>query len=308
MTTTRKSTFATSGLAVLAGGLLLVGCGKKPSSGDPNTENDGRKEAVEIQNAGSDTMVNLALAWAEEYKKVKPEVSVSVAGGGSGTGVAALISGTTDIANCSRAMKVSELTKARKENGSAPKQHIMGLDALAIYVHAENPLNEITIEQLAKIYAEDASITMWSELGIEPPGGNDEIIRISRQSNSGTYAYFKEAVIPEGKEFKLGTRDLHGSKDVVELIGNTPSAIGYSGMGYATSHVKMLKVAIKKGDTPYAPTLQNALDKKYPIARPLFMYTSGEPSGHIKSYIDWCLSEAGQKIVVDSGYIPAPKD
>lgn len=307
MTTTRKSTYAASGLAVLAGGLLLVGCGKKPSSGDPATENDGGKEAVEIQNAGSDTMVNLALAWAEEYKKVKPEVNVSVGGGGSGTGVAALISGTTDIANCSRAMKTLELAKARKTHGTAPKQHIMGLDALAIYVHADNPLEEITITDLGKIYAEGDAITKWSDLGISPPNGKDEIIRISRQSNSGTYVYFKEAVIPEGKEFKLGTLDLHGSKDVVELIGNTPSAIGYSGMGYATSHVKMLKVSLKEGDTPYAPTLQNALDKKYPISRPLFMYTIGEPAGHIKEYIDWCFSDVGQKIVVDSGYIPAPK-
>ena len=305
---TQMSFIKVNGLAALAGGILLVGCGGGTPEEKSGTNSNGGAGQLEIQNAGSDTMVNLALAWAEEYKKIKPEINVSVAGGGSGTGVAALISGTTDIANCSRAMKVSELTKARKENGSAPEQHIMGLDALAIYVHEANPLNEITIEQLGKIYAEDASITKWSQLGIQPPGGNDEIIRISRQSNSGTYAYFKEAVIPEGKEFKLGTRDLHGSKDVVELIGNTPSAIGYSGMGYATSHLKMLKDAIKKRDTPYAPTLQNALDKKYPIARPLFMYTSGEPSGHIKSYIDWCLSEAGQKIVVDSGYIPAPKD
>ena len=182
----------------------------------------------------------------------------------------------------------------------------MGLDALAVYVHADNPLEEITIEQIGMIYAEDGNITKWSQLGVTPPGGNDEIIRISRQSNSGTYVYFKETVIPEGKEFKLGTRDLHGSKDVVELIGTTPSAIGYSGMGYATSHVKMLKVAIKKGDPAHGPSLQNAIDKKYPISRPLYMYTVGEPTGDIKSYIDWCLSDAGQKIVVDSGYIPAP--
>ena len=303
MTSTQISTFAIHGLTILAGGLLLTGCGKKTTGGNQDASN-----SMEIQNAGSDTMVNLALAWAEEYKKIKPEVSVSVAGGGSGTGVAALISGTTDIANCSRAMKTMELAKARKTRGTPPKQYIMGLDALAIYVHADNPLEEITVEQLGQIYAEGDAITKWSELGIQPPNGKDEIIRISRQSNSGTYVYFKEAVIPEGKEFKLGTRDLHGSKDVVELVGNTPSAIGYSGMGYATSHVKMLKVSQKKGDTPFAPTLQNALDKKYPIARPLFMYTIGEPAGHIKSYIDWCLSDAGQKIVVDSGYIPAPNN
>jgi|TARA_B100001094_G_scaffold323998_2_gene375848 phosphate transport system substrate-binding protein len=293
-----------SGLIVLSAALIfLPGCGKKISNGDQNT---GADKVTEIQNAGSDTMVNVALAWAEEYKKLKPNINVAVAGGGSGTGIAALINGTTDIVNSSRAMKRTEISKSKNTHNQTPKQHIMGLDALAVYVHADNPLEEITIEQIGMIYAEDGNITKWSQLGVTPPGGNDEIIRISRQSNSGTYVYFKETVIPEGKEFKLGTRDLHGSKDVVELIGTTPSAIGYSGMGYATSHVKMLKVAIKKGDPAHGPSLQNAIDKKYPISRPLYMYTVGEPTGDIKSYIDWCLSDAGQKIVVDSGYIPAP--
>jgi phosphate transport system substrate-binding protein len=293
-----------SGLIVLSAALIfLPGCGKKISNGDQNT---GADKVTEIQNAGSDTMVNVALAWAEEYKKLKPNINVAIAGGGSGTGIAALINGTTDIVNSSRAMKRTEISKSKNTHNQTPKQHIMGLDALAVYVHADNPLEEITIEQIGMIYAEDGNITKWSQLGVTPPGGNDEIIRISRQSNSGTYVYFKETVIPEGKEFKLGTRDLHGSKDVVELIGTTPSAIGYSGMGYATSHVKMLKVAIKKGVPAHGPSLQNAIDKKYPISRPLYMYTVGEPTGDIKSYIDWCLSDAGQKIVVDSGYIPAP--
>ncbi len=299
-----KIRYKISGLIALSVAMtLLSGCGKKVSSKDQNT---GSSNITEIQNAGSDTMVNLALAWAEQYKKIEPNINVAVAGGGSGTGIAALINGTTDIVNSSRAMKRTEISKSKNTHNQTPKQHIMGLDALAVYVHVDNPLEEITIEQLGLIYAEDGNITKWSQLGITAPGGNDEIIRISRQSNSGTYVYFKETVIPEGKEFKLGTRDLHGSKDVVELIGTTPSAIGYSGMGYATSHVKMLKVALKKGDPAYGPSLQNAMDKKYPIARPLYMYTVGEPTGHIKSYIDWCLSDAGQKIVVDSGYIPAP--
>ena len=253
-------------------------------------------------------MVNLAQAWAEAYGAVNSNVDVAVAGGGSGTGIAALINGTADIANCSRAMKSTELAKAKNTHGTDPKQHVMGLDALAVYVHKDNPLNEITIEQLGGIYGEEGTITKWSQLGVKSSDGNDEIIRISRQSNSGTYVYFKETVVAEGKELKLGSRDLHGSKDVVELVGNTPSAIGYSGMGYATDHVKMLNVAVKKGETPHAPTLQNALDKKYPISRPLYMYTVGEPAGHIKSYIDWCLTDAGQKIVVDNGYIPAPKN
>ena len=293
------------GLTVLASTLILVGCGKKTTNGDQSA---GGGNSVEIQNAGSDTMVNLAQAWAEAYGAANNNVDVAVAGGGSGTGIAALINGTADIANCSRAMKSSELTKSVDTHGQDPKQHVMGLDALAVYVHKDNPLDEITIEQLGGIYGEDGAITKWSQLGVKSSDGNDEIIRISRQSNSGTYVYFKETVVPKGKEFKLGSRDLHGSKDVVELVGNTPSAIGYSGMGYATDHVKMLKVALKKGEVYYAPSLQNSLDKKYPIARPLYMYTTGEPAGHIKSYIDWCLTDAGQKIVVDNGYIPAPKN
>ena len=305
MTATQISTFATRGLAILAGGLLLAGCGKKTSGGNQDASGGN---SIEIQNAGSDTMVNLAQAWAEAYGAANNNVGVAVAGGGSGTGIAALINGTADIANCSQAMKSSELTKAVDTHGQDPKQHVMGLDALAVYVHKDNPLDEITIEQLGGIYGEDGAITKWSQLGVKSSDGNDEIIRISRQSNSGTYVYFKETVVPKGKEFKLGSRDLHGSKDVVELVGNTPSAIGYSGMGYATDHVKMLKVALKKGEVYYAPTLQNSLDRKYPIARPLYMYTTGEPTGHIKSYIDWCLTDAGQKIVVDNGYIPAPKN
>jgi phosphate transport system substrate-binding protein len=139
------------------------------------------------------------------------------------------------------------------------------------------------------------------------PNGSDEIIRVSRQSNSGTYYYFREAILGKGRDFRLGSRDMQGSKDVVELVGSTPSAMGYSGMGYATPEVKQLRVARKAGDTAYAPTVENSLNHSYPIARPLFMYTLGEPAGAVKRYIDWVLSPAGQKIVVESGYVPLPK-
>ena len=305
MTTNRKCTLTTCGLTLLAGGLLLVGCGKKTTNG---SQKAGGGNSVEIQNAGSDTMVNIAQAWAEAYGEANSTVDISVAGGGSGTGIAALINGTTDIANCSRAMKNIEKKKAKNTHGKDPQQYIMGLDALAVYVHKDNPLNEITIEQLGQIYGEDGRITKWSQLGIKPNDGHDEIIRISRQSNSGTYVYFKETVVPKGKEFKLGSRDLHGSKDVVEIIGNTPSAIGYSGMGYATDHVKMLKVSSKQGQVAYTPNIENVVNKTYPISRPLYMYTLGVPTSRVKTYIDWCLSDAGQKIIIDNGFIPAPKN
>ena len=185
-----------------------------------------------------------------------------------------------------------------------PKEHIVGMDALAVYVHKDNPLDTITIVQLGQIFGEDGGITKWSQLGIEAPGGKDEIIRVSRQSNSGTYVYFKETVVAKGKEFKQGSLDLHGSKDVVELVGKTPSVIGYSGMGYATDHVKMLTVSQKDGAEAYKPSMENAMSKKYPIARPLFMYTLGTPEGAVKTYLEWCLGADGQKVVVDNGYIP----
>jgi len=253
-------------------------------------------------------MVNVAQAWAEEYAKLEPSVSVEVSGGGSGTGIAALINGTVDIANCSRRMKQEEIDRARQNTGKEPKEFVVGHDALAIYVHKDNPLNEITLEQLAKIYGEGGKIEKWSQLGIaNPKCENDEIIRISRQSNSGTYHYFRNALLGDQGDFKLGSRDLHGSKDVVELVERTPCALGYSGMGYATERVKKLKVAKKAGDPAYEPIVETTINGTYPIARPLLMYSLGEPAGEVKKYLDWIYSETGQKIVGETGYVPLPK-
>ncbi len=258
-----------------------------------------------IQNTGSDTMANLAQAWAEAYDKVDPNVSVEVSGGGSGTGIAALISGTVDIANCSRKMEPEEIAKTKQNTGSDPKEYKVGYDALAVYVHKSNPIEELTLEQLAEIYAENGKITKWSELGIKlPEGFPAEIIRVSRQSNSGTYHYFREAILGKGHDFKLGSRDLHGSKDVVELVSKTPGAIGYSGMGYATHEVKMVKIKKKASDPAYAPSVESTLNGTYPISRPLYMYTLGNPKPAIQKYIDWLHSEEGQKIVTECGYVP----
>jgi len=284
--------------------VLVIGCGKKAE----DQETDGADKTV-IQNSGSDTMVNLAQAWAEEYAHIEPSVSVEVSGGGSGTGIAALINGTVDIANCSREMEPEEIEKAKQNTGKEPQEFTVGYDALAVYVHKDNPLKEITIEQLAEIYGEGGKITQWSQLGLTHPScTNDEIIRVSRQSNSGTYHYFREALLGKERDFKLGSRDLHGSKDVVELVERTPCAIGYSGMGYATDRVKMLKVGKKTGEPAYEPTLETALKGTYPIARPLYMYSLGKPTGEAKKYLEWIYSEAGQKIVEKSGYVPLPED
>ena len=256
-----------------------------------------------IQNKGSDTLVNVAQAWAEAYPKVNPDVAVAVSGGGSGTGIAAMINGTVDVANASRQMKEKEL-KMAADNGQQPVEHVVGFDALAVFIHSNNPLESLAISQLSDIYGRDSKVTKWSELGLEVPGcDSDEIVVVSRQNNSGTYAYFKKAVLGKGK-YRTGTLDMHGSKDVVDLVEKTPCAIGYSGLAYATDHIKMACIASEAGSDCVDPSVKTASDRSYPIARPLFMYTNGEPQGVIKEYIDWILSDEGQCILFNKGYAP----
>jgi phosphate transport system substrate-binding protein len=258
-----------------------------------------------IQNTGSDTMVNLAQAWAEEYAQVEPGVSVEVSGGGSGTGIAALINGTADLVNSSRKIEPEELAKASASSHGAPTEYILGFDALAVYVHRASPLEVASLPQLADIYGEHGRTVRWTQLiGGASPCASDEIIRVSRQSNSGTFQYFREALVGKEGDLKLGSIDLHGSKDVVELIGRTPCAIGYSGMGYVTGQVKMLQIARKQGEPAFAPTVDNTLSRKYPIARPLFVYARGGVSDETKRYVAWLQSEAGQAIVAQTGYVP----
>lgn len=288
-------------IVALAAVLVINSCS---STGDSSSTRKADKQFI-IKNKGSDTMVNLAQAWAEAYTGISQTASVEVSGGGSGTGIAALINGTVDIANCSRQIKPMELAQAAENTGKVPHEFIVGYDALAVYVHEHNPLDRITISELAEIYGEKGEITKWSQLGVAHAAcQSDKIIRISRQSNSGTYFYFREALLGKRRDFGLGSLDLHGSKDVVEVVERTPCAIGYSGMGYATEHVKMLAVATAPGESYYAPNLENVLAKTYPIARPLYMYSLGEPTGAVKVYLDWILSAEGQKIVEKLGFVP----
>ena len=274
---------------------LFVNCSKR--QGD-----SGKNGPAAIQVKGSDTMVNVAQAWAEEYQKVAADVAVEVSGGGSGVGIAALEKGTIDIANASRNMKTEEFDLAKKNTGKEPREIVCGFDAMAVYVNKDNPLNEISLDQLKQIYAEGGTVTKWSQLGVKIPGASDdEIVRISRQSSSGTYEFFREHVLRK-VDFKLGSRDMNGSKEVVELVTSTKTAIGYSGMGYATGEVKMLNIKTEAG--VFAPTVENTVNKTYPLARSLLMYTLGEPEGAVKNYIDWILSDAGQAIVKDNGYVP----
>ncbi len=272
--------------------LAIVPCG---GGGD-------REQRALIQNKGSDTLLNVAQAWAEAYSTVNPDVAVAVTGGGSGTGISAMINGSVDIANASRKMREEEMEAARG-NGVQPVEFIVGYDALAVYLHANNPIESMSLAQLRAVYGEDGTATRWADLGVSVPGcDSDEIVVVSRQNNSGTYVYFKETVLGDEIEYKLGSRDMHGSKDVVDLVENTPCAIGYSGLAYATDHVRMPCISVDEAGECVAPSVATAVDGSYPIARPLLMYTAGEPQGAVKTYMDWIRSPDGQCVIQDRGY------
>jgi phosphate transport system substrate-binding protein len=278
--------------------IALPGCwhaGGGENGADPTT----------IRMEGSDTMVNLAQAWAEKYHQQHPDVSVQVLGGGSGVGVASLTDGNCDMANTSRRMKPEETEKVRARQGAKPLEHIVGYDAMGIYVHPGNPIESISLGELAEVFGDGGTIRRWSELGVDmPPRVPDRIIRVSRQNSSGTYSYFREHVLGRKRDMGLGALEANGSKDAVALVSRTPCAIGYSGMGYATPGVKMVSVARKKGEPGIEPTLENAKADKYPITRPLLIYTVGEPTGPLKEYLAWILSPSGQKTVAQLGYVP----
>ena len=281
--------------------LFSSGCGSKDNANSGAGEQTASSQTIQVE--GSDTMVNLAQAWSEKYQDENSDITIEVSGGGSGVGISSLIQGLADMANASRKMKDKEKARAENELGVAPAEYIVGQDALAVYVHKDNPLEEITLEQLEAIYADGGNISKWSELGVTVPGGADEIVRVSRQNNSGTYAYFREAVLQDN-DFKLGSIDLSGSSDVVSMVEKTVSSIGYSGMGYATDNVKMLKIKKTDDSDAVAPKAENVINGTYPIARPLLIYTAGEPEGALKTYLDWIMGENGQAIISEMGYVP----
>lgn len=283
-----------SGLLTL---VLLAACGGR--SDESNLKTDG---AQTIENKGSDTIVNLALAWAEAYADVRPEVRISVTGGGSGTGIAAMINGTVDIANASRKMKPEEVEEARA-NGIEPVEHIIAGDAIAVVVHPSNPVDGLSIAQLSAIFT--GQITNWREVG----GQDRPIVLLSRESNSGTHVYFLERVVREGiKEddrlFSPDTLLMPSSEGISNEIRQNPNAIGYDGLGYVTSDQKTLCVIDQPGDRCVPPTVGTVQDSTYPIARPLFMYTAGKPTGAIREYLDWILNLEGQALVRELGFVP----
>jgi len=246
-------------------------------------------------------MLDVAQAWAERYQVVNPAVAIAVSGGGSGVGIAAMIDGTVDISNSSRPIQESE-TEAARANGHDPVEHIVGYDALAVFLHRDNPISAMTFEMIADIYAEDGGAEHWSDLGVAVPGcPSDRIIRVARQNSSGTYAYFRDSALSR-REYKLGALSMNGSSEVVDLVENTPCAIGYSGLAYATAGVKMPCIAKEAGGDCVPPSITTATDQTYPIARPLYMYTAGEAAGDVAAYLDWIMSDEGQCILVEIGY------
>ncbi|KXK15554.1 MAG: putative phosphate ABC transporter substrate binding protein [Chloroflexi bacterium OLB14] len=265
-----------------------------------STQND--VNAIYIQNKGSDTIVNLALAWAETYQAQHADVSISVTGGGTGTGIAALMNGTVDIANASRAIKEEELAEATAK-GIQPLEHIIARDAIAVIVNAENPVSELTLQQISDIYS--GVITNWSEVG----GEDRPIVKLSRETNSGTHVYFLETVLRLGDKenktlFSTDTLLLPSSEGIIVEVRQNPNAIGYDGLGYVPHDVKMIAIAEEVGGDYVLPSIASVNDKTYPIARDLYMYTNGEPVGAVKEYLDWILSDEAQAIVAELGFVP----
>ena len=281
-------------LCVLA--LASVACG---SNGSPAADGTPDNSQV-IENKGSDTLVNLALAWAEAYMQLHPAVRISVTGGGSGTGIAAMINGTVDIANASREMKAEEIAAARA-NGITPVEFTVAQDAIAVVINPANPVTRLTLQQISDIYT--GRITNWREVG----GENRPIVLLSRESNSGTYVYFLENVVRLGQDndwlFSPDTLLMPSSEGISAEIRQNPNAIGYDGLGYVTPDQQVVAVAQDRNSPYVLPGVDTVNDDSYPISRPLFMYTAGQPDGRIKDYLDWILGD-GQALVTTLGFVP----
>ncbi|WP_303774306.1 PstS family phosphate ABC transporter substrate-binding protein [Anaerolinea thermophila] len=289
-------------LWLIAGWILLIlflsSCAPRTAQGEAVPV----AASTSIQNKGSDTIVNLALRWAEAYQELHPDVRISVTGGGSGTGIAALIDGTVDIANASRSMKKEEIEAARAR-GIEPVEHVIARDAIAVIVNPGNPVNQLTLEQISLIY--QGKINNWREVG----GEDRPIVRLSRETNSGTHVYFLEEVIRLGQKdnkalFSRDTLLLPSSEGIITEVRDNPNAIGYDGLGYVTPEVKVLAVA-KTADGPYVlPSVETVNSGAYPISRDLYMYTQKGAGPAVQEYLNWLLSPEAQKIVLELGFVP----
>ena len=286
-------------LAVACVALAFTGgCAGRPSRSGQTAP---RESSTAIQNTGSDTLVNLALAWAERYMTLNPDVRIAVTGGGSGTGIASLINGTVQIANASREMSAEEIAQARK-NGIEPVRFTVALDAIAVVVNPHNPVKGLTLPQISDIYT--GKVHRWTAVA----GDDRPIVLLSRESNSGTYVYFLDQVVRLGDAknkalFSPETLLMPSSEGIGSEVRQNPNAIGYDGLGYVTTDQKMVAVARTDAGPYVLPSARSVLDSTYPVSRPLYMYTAGAPSGEVKRYLDWIMGD-GQELVTELGFVP----
>ena len=245
---------------------------------------------------GSDTMVILGQRWAEKYMAIHKDVVIQVTGGGSGTGISALINGTTDICNASRPMKPAERDKLKQRYGTRGIEIKCALDGLSIYVNEANTVQELSMQQLKDIY--QGKVTNWKQVG----GKDERIILYSRENNSGTYVYFKDNILM-GEDFAPSAQNMPGTAAVVNAVAKDKGGVGYGGAAYGKG-IRELKIKLDDKSQAFAPTLQNIKSGDYPVSRFLFMYVKNKPTGALKEYIDWILSDAGQQIVTNVGYFP----
>ena len=285
-----KQFFTLPLLAALAVG--LTSCGSK----------DASKATASIKVSGSNTMAQVSTAWAENFAGAK----VSVGGGGSGIGIGELTEGRIDICTSSRPMKPDEKAKIKEKQGKEPVEFVVGYDALAIFVNPANPLTEISVEQLKEIYREGGSITTWEQVG--PGGLTGPISVLGRENTSGTYEFIHDSVVGknaagEKEKFRGNISAQSSSQSIIDNLATVKSAIGYDGMAFKNDKVKWLAVSKKTGEPAILPEVNDARSGKYPLARKLYLYTVGEPTGATKEFIDFALSEAGQKLLAQTGYV-----
>jgi phosphate transport system substrate-binding protein len=245
---------------------------------------------------GSDTIVILAQRWAEQYMAKHPDVTIQVTGGGSGVGISALINGSTDIADASRPMKKSEMEKLKLRFNSLGYETKCAKDGITLYLNESNPVSEMSIDQIRAIYLGET--TNWKDVG----GPDEKIILYGRENSSGTYVYFRDNVL-NGKDYSSSMQSLPGTAAVVNAVAKDKLGIGYGGAAYAKG-VKILKVKKDASSPAFEPTPETIKENQYPITRFLYMYTRAKPTGGLKDYIDWTLSDEGQQVVTKVGYFP----
>jgi phosphate transport system substrate-binding protein len=245
---------------------------------------------------GSDTMLILNQRWAEIYMREHPGTTIQVTGGGSGVGISALINGTTAICAASRSMTDSEKRKLRERWNTLGTEIPVARDGVTIYVHASNPVNELSFDQLKRIYTGECK--NWQEVG----GKNAPVVLYGRENSSGTYSFFKDNVL-KGADYASQTQTMPGTAAVVNAVTQDKNGIGYGGAAYAQG-VKILKIRKNTNEPAYEPTGDNVKSGRYPLSRYLFYYLKQNPTGDAKNYIDWVISSEGQKIVSEVGYFP----